>query len=222
MTMENSGHEGPSPQTGDRQSATHAQVPNPSRRRFNRAGVGASAVVLTLASRSVLANVACTTASGFTSLNQSSRGEAAPVCTGATPEIWMTRALWPVDKATVFSTIFGFANASLKAGPPITVAGIPETQTGGGKNGLKLDEATLLQAMFGSDTKSVVKYLIAALLNARGNYNAYPTDTSVIKIFQEWQSKGYYEVSAGIQWDDVAITKYLLATQTPGTPPSKV
>ena len=220
MTMENSGHEGPSPQAGDKLPVTHAQVPNPSRRRFNRAGVGASAVVLTLASRSVLANVACTTASGFTSLNQSSRGEAAPVCTGATPEIWMTRSPWPVAMTTQFSLIFGSASPSLKVGAPITVAGVSDT--GGGKSGLKLNDATLQQAMFGSDTNAVVKYLIAALLNARGNYNAYPTEVSVIKIFQEWQSKNYYEVSAGIRWNDADIIKYLLATQTPGTAANKL
>jgi len=215
MTMENPGYEGTKPTTENVQPPVTETVPNPSRRRFNRAGVGASAVVMTLASRSVLANVACTTASGFTSLNQSSRGAQAPVCNGGTPEVWMATANWPDPKNTLFSVIFGDVHPSLKVGAPITVP--PGTDTGSGDKNLKLRDATIQQALFGSETPLIIKYLIAALLNADSMKNAFPTRDNVVKIFQDWNRNTSYEVMAGLRWNTDEIIKYLKATQTPGT-----
>jgi hypothetical protein len=213
MTMENSGHEETNSAADKGQPPVAAAVPNPSRRRFNRAGVGASAVVMTLASRSVLANAACTTASGFTSLNQSSRGGTPPVCNGVTPEVWLSKPAdsWPISKDLKFVGIFGSVSNTLEVGKPLKIYGKDD---GNGAPGLKLADATLQQALFGTNTKPVVKYIIAALLNSV-TLNQFPTRESVIKIFQEWNSKTTYEPTAGVSWNDDKIIEYLRATQIP-------
>lgn len=212
MTMENPGHEETN-SAADKGQPPVVAVQNPSRRRFNRAGVGASAVVMTLASRSVLANVACTTASGFTSLNQSSRGGTPPVCNGYTPEAWLSKPAdsWPIPKDSKFAGIFGSVSNTLEVGKPLNIYG---NDDGKGTPGLKLVDATLQQALFGTDTKPVVKYIIAALLNSV-SLNQFPTRESVIKIFQEWNSKMTYEPTAGVSWSENKIIEYLQATQTP-------
>ena len=226
MTMENSGHEETKPAGDSVQPPTTGNVPNPSRRRFNRAGVGASAVVMTLASRSVLANMACTTASGFHSANMSHHGdaEAANVqCIGLNPQGWMATREWIPGRAENFTKTFGtIARDELTVGTPVA----PLMNRGTGSNGatslssstLQLKEATLEQAMSGSDTPPVVKHLIAALLNARSNKSTNPSAEIVLQIFAQWNSTSEYEVSAGVKWGTDQIIEYLSYTQTPGKP----
>ena len=218
MTMENSGHEGTSPQAGDKQPATHAQVPNPSRRRFNRAGVGASAVVLTLASRSVLADVACKTASGFTSANQSSRGTP-PICNGITFEKWLTTPDWPIPKNKLLKNYFSPIDPTLEAIGAEPVVGA--NNSAAGKKAVSLQDASLYEAMSGNKTPLVVKNLVAALLNSV-QLNAYPTLDNVQKIFKEWNLSRTYEVNAGLpKWSEQEIITYLRATQGEYFPPPK-
>jgi hypothetical protein len=112
-------------------------VPNPSRRRFNRAGVGASAVLLTLASRSALADTMCRSPSGFDSL-QPSTGAAntAAACAGKPPSWWLQQHPWPVDKNASFSAFFGDGYPGLYAGASAgasTNAGIVGASSTGGE-----------------------------------------------------------------------------------------
>ena len=79
-----------------------------------------------------------------------------------------------------------------------------------------LKDATLYQALAGSRTPVVVKNLIAALLNFKAGYNSFPTDTDVVRIFQEWQQKGYYEVRATVKWYEADINRYLASTNSVG------
>jgi hypothetical protein len=133
MTMENSGdkevRQAPDPEP----SMTHAQVPNPSRRRFNRAGVGASAVILTLASRTVLAQSVCKSPSGFISANQSAHGTEQPQCNGYTPEIWLQKDL-PILKTTSFVSVFGTFMQQIVVGQPMVASAqsMPAKSTDGG------------------------------------------------------------------------------------------
>ena len=176
MTMENSGHEQTKPAVDNVQPPAAENVPNPSRRRFNRAGVGASAVVMTLASRSVLANMACTTPSGFYSANMSHHGkaEAATVqCRGLDPNGWMTIDRWDPPRTKEFTKAFGtIARDNLTVGTPVSPLGNQSANNNGNgaanlpSSTLKLQDATLEQAIYGIDTPPVVKHLIAALLNA--------------------------------------------------------
>jgi len=118
MTMENSGEKEKVQVPDPTQSMTHMQVPNPSRRRFNRAGVGASAVILTLASRSVLAETVCKSPSGFLSANQSAHGNEQAQCNGYTPEIWLQKNL-PILQSTQFVQVFGTFSQQILVGQPV-------------------------------------------------------------------------------------------------------
>jgi hypothetical protein len=82
--------------------------------------VGASAVILTLASRSVLAQSVCKSPSGFISANQSAHGTEQPQCNGYTPEIWLQKEL-PILKTTSFVSVFGTFMQQIVVGQP-TVA----------------------------------------------------------------------------------------------------
>ncbi len=254
MTMGNTGHEKTKPVADNVQPPTAQNVPNPSRRRFNRYGVGASAAVLTLASRSVLADTVCKSPSGFDSLSPSMAANTQNSCSGQPVSQWLLQDLWPIAKDVSFASIFGNGYPSLYAGASSTaVTGTGTSATSAGKtwfepfslnsgtstpesssttsnvtknvvatsttsdnNELLLKDATLFQAMAGTRTPVVVKNLIAALLNFRAGYNSFPTDTDVVRIFQEWQKNGYYEVRATVKWFDADINKYLASTNSVG------
>jgi len=264
MTTENSEDKKMTPVTDNIQPPAHASLRNPSRRRFNRAGVGASAVVLTLASRSVLADAVCKSPSGFDSLAPSMAAtNQQNLCSGRPVSQWLLQDPWPVAKDVPFASIFGEGYPGLYAGAASAgVAAAAKSNPGrswfepfsnpntgspgngtnasngngngnGNSNGngngngvakaasndnneLLLKDATLFQAMAGSRTPVIVKNLIAALLNFKAGYNTFPTDTDVVRIFQEWQQKGYYEVRATVKWYEADINKYLASTNSVG------
>jgi hypothetical protein len=233
MTMGNSGHEETKPAADNVQPPTAGNVPNPSRRRFNRAGVGASAVVMTLASRSVLANMTCSTPSGFHSANMSQGRPGDPVinCSGLSYQGWIATKEWNPPREMTFNKAFdAVPRDDLFVGAPAMPAATTTTTTTStsDNNGvgapaitssvLKLNEATLEQAMLGSQTPLIIKHLIAALLNASTNKSTNPSVQSVKAIFKDWNVNNTYEVSAGIRWPTNKIIEYLEYSQTPGEP----
>lgn len=234
MTMDN--HEN---QPMDRQPADEAatqQGVNTSRRRFTRLGLGASGVVMTLASRSVLAQSACKSPSGFMSNNASAHGDPA-VCTGTTPAGWSASTSWPIDEKTTFVSVFGSAAAAgwtkkvnksffdteLSSSPQWSPSSSNSGNGNSGNNGqsAKADavgsetDATMRDVLNSDTTPQVVKYLIAAYLNAVSGRNAFPTTQQVLEIYREWSGQGRYEVSAGIFWYDGDILQYLQSTMGP-------
>ncbi len=231
MTMENSGHEETGRQPEDGAAMTPPQVRNPSRRRFTRAGVGASAVILTLTSRSALAQAACKSPSGFSSANLSQHNTDAATCDGVTAAAWtQPNRQWPVPKETRFVDIFGSSSLMFRTGTPqkfydafpsrVDKKDVPPGQAA---KSTSLDEATLYEALNGSETPAVVKSIIAAYLNYMAKLNTYPTDLQAIAIFKEWQANGIYTPSAGIKWTEDDIMSYLGSTQgLPFTQPGKL
>lgn len=230
MTMENSGHEETGRQPENGAAMTPPQVRNPSRRRFTRAGVGASAVILTLTSRSALAQVACKSPSGFASANLSQHNNETARCDGITAASWLDpNRQWPIPKVTRFIDIFGSSSLMFRTGTPqkfydafpsrVDKKDVPPGQA----KSTSLDEATLYEALNGSETPEVVKSIIAAYLNFKDGRNTYPTDLQAIAIFKEWQANGIYTPSAGIKWTEDDILSYLGSTQgLPFTRPSNL
>ncbi len=230
MTMENSGHEETGRQPENGAAMTPPQVRNPSRRRFTRAGVGASAVILTLTSRSALAQVACKSPSGFASANLSQHNNETARCDGITAASWLDpNRQWPIPKETRFIDIFGSSSLMFRTGTPqkfydafpsrVDKKDVPPGQA----KSTSLDEATLYEALNGSETPEVVKSIIAAYLNFKDGRNTYPTDLQAIAIFKEWQANGIYTPSAGIRWTEDDILSYLGSTQgLPFTRPSNL
>lgn len=227
MTMENSGHKETVSQPNG-QSSVPEQVTNPSRRRFNRAGIGASAVILTLTSRSVLAQSnTCASPSGFNSVKPSHDTQDLR-CDALSADRWLDpEQQWPVSKDTQFGHLFG--RSSMVFSPstpskfydpkfyaPMTARDEKAAKSNGSVGNdqvTRLDEATLPQALKNPETHEVVKYLIVAYLNFRAGYTSYPTDLQAIAIFKEWQSSGQYTPTAGIKWSTQDILTYLEATQ---------
>lgn len=223
MTMENSGNE----ETRSTVDNSQPSLANPSRRRFNRVGAGASAVVMTLASRSVLAaDALCKSPSGHDSMAPSMNPNKIPnSCAGVSPSQWLSRRQWPVDKNALFSSSFGNSGGLYADAPAALSTSSAANNTGNTSdktvvnssnsasiNGLLLNDATLVQAMSGTATPVIVKNLLAAWLNALQGYNTFPTTDQVIHIFKEWQQKTYYEVRAGVKWYEKEINDYLATT----------
>jgi hypothetical protein len=236
MTMENSGHEETKQAAADIQPPAHADVPNPSRRRFTRIGAGASAVVMTLASRSVLANMACTAPSGFHSANMSHGGlkDSRINCNGLSYQEWMSIEDWNPPKESMFKHVFGtMPRHDLMVGTSVATdtflkgkaqaPGQDKEKDKGkdkekGSDDLKLKDATLYQALCGAQSPLVVKHLVAALLNVRSNRSTYPTEDNIREIFNDWNTHNCYEVTAGVKWSTDEIIEYLTYTQTRGEP----
>jgi hypothetical protein len=192
--------------------------------------VGASAVILTLTSRSALAQVACKSPSGFASANLSQHNNETARCDGITAASWLDpNRQWPIPKETRFIDIFGSSSLMFRTGTPqkfydafpsrVDKKDVPPGQA----KSTSLDEATLYEALNGSETPEVVKSIIAAYLNFKDGRNTYPTDLQAIAIFKEWQANGIYTPSAGIKWTEDDILSYLGSTQgLPFTRPSNL
>ncbi|MET0961395.1 MAG: hypothetical protein ABWY05_01040 [Noviherbaspirillum sp.] len=213
MTMENSGHEETSREANKGQPETDAQVPNPSRRRFNRFGVGASGLMLTLASRSVLAQGACKSPSGYHSANLSGGGPVQPRCAGFTPEVWRQRGVAENLEAlkVKFNSVFSPVSSTLIVGKPVAGASATPVPSNGD---IALQAATFYQALSGDVTPDVIRHLVAAYLNFTQKLNDFPTDVETVRIYNEWATKGTYTPTAGVTWDAAKIVEYLRATQT--------
>ncbi|MBS0445808.1 MAG: hypothetical protein JSR59_07650 [Proteobacteria bacterium] len=181
-----------------RPDAPLEQAPMPSRRRLLRGGLAAAPVMLTLASRPVRAGGSCKAASAFASINLSGH-KTAGTCTGHQPPYWQGTSSWPGgcqasgSNATQFSAIFTTGNV--------------------------YPGKTMMQVMNmngTTGTSGVARYLCAAYLNASAtltpqNVLSQATATSVWTSFI---NKGYYEPTAGVQWNSDQIISWVNSTMS--------
>lgn len=163
-----------------------------SRRRFTTAGVAASGVILTLASRSVMASDKCPQSpSGFASGNQSSYGPGTNCTYGRSPGYWKNKEGWPVSTETLFQAHFNCSYGSPYRGHKL------------------LDILSPQQF----DKDKIGMHLSAALLNAKKGWTPYLTESQIKAMFTEWQSTGGYTPSAGVKpWSAAEIVEYLKST----------
>lgn len=163
---------------------------NASRRRFAKAGLGVSGVILTLASRPVLGNVVCKSPSGFLSGNASTHG-APPICQGRSPGYWKNHTNWPISIEAKFGSVFNCHPNSPYA------------------------SVTLLQILSHQkfDHHNLGMHLAAAYLNAVSGWTPFLSVETIKSMFNEWQSKGYFTPTATVQWNAEQIVTYLKATQ---------
>lgn len=159
------------------------------RRSMLRLGGGMVApVLMTLASRSAFSCYS-TTPSAFGSIN-ASRPDALKPLSGRSPEYWDNGENWPLPyiskktrhkSATTFNSVFGGIGSPCES-----------------------SNTTLLEVLkesYGSDRMQVARACVAALLNAQSGKTATVLPvSSVIEIWMEFSSKGYYEPTAGIRW----------------------
>lgn len=181
-----------------------------SRRRFAKSGLAASGVLLTLASRPVMA-CTCQSPSGFISGNASASGTQLQ-CEGLShgswknhPENWPSpykagtcssgcgqAANWTTDGATMFASVFNCNN-----------------------HGSIYSTYTMFQVLSlgGSvDSTMLGAHIVAALLNAKVGLTPVLTEAKVINMFNEWNDKGYFEPTASVEWEGGGIVTYIEST----------
>src|SRR5471030_2339332 len=171
--------------TGAAGAAPRETLADPLRRRFGRAGLGASGVLLTLACKPVLGATA-QSPSGFLSANQSTHGRP-EISNGRRPEYWCGGAHWPIAPTTRFSQVFSCGFGTTLAGTIVPRA---------------------------DDPQQLACYLTAALLNARSGRTPFLREETLQAMFLEWRSRGYFSPTATVQWGAAEIVQYLRATQS--------
>jgi hypothetical protein len=174
--------------------------PVASRRRLLQGGLSAAPVLMTLVSRPVMAG-ACVSPSGFVSANASNTGPGV-ICTGHTPEFWISVApppsQWPPGFAPnmPFNAVFNNPPYSGYAGPP------PKTLL------------QVLQLPANPPADDVARLIVAALLNAQAGLTPVLTTQLVKHIWEEYLSTGFgfFSPTAGARWNHDEIIDYLRTT----------
>ncbi len=163
------------------------------RRRFTRAGVAASGVLLTLHSQPGMAVEVCTTPSGSLSGGlQSFRGPP-PTCAGRSPGYWKNHS-WPrgCNKNEPFTRIFSCNSLNAKT------------------YGTTSQSAILDPKQW--DRNGIGRHLMACYLNVQAGLSTFQTTAMLQRIWLEYQAKGYYAPTAGVKWDGGKIVDYLQGT----------
>lgn len=161
------------------------------RRRLLRGGLAAAPVIMTLASGPVSAGM-CKTGSAYGSMNPSGAKKIA-TCGGRTPAGWTgtNHSQWPISANALFQTYFSPALAG---------------------NNVKLK--TVVDPSNGYD--AVARNCVAALLNASTSPAMTPATILGIArakaIWSSYASQGYFEPTAGIQWNSAKIVEWVTTT----------
>ncbi len=202
-----------------------------SRRRFAKTGLAASGVILTLASRPVLANtLLCRSPSGFLSGNTSSHIE--QMCFGNYPdyyanhpEAWQGTRYEPgVYDSTKSSNTNNNSNNNSNNSENSSNDKSSTSGVAGGTNQVDkwVGGTPFQQAFPGSSQfpgRSMMQVLwmnnemggqcVAALLNSALGLTPPLTEIRVVEIFLEYETKGFFEPTAGVHWYSQDIIYYL-------------
>jgi hypothetical protein len=205
------------PQVQQPESSPLKNGTDQSRRRFTQSGLAVSGVILTLASRPVLAEV-CASPSGFQSLNATANpgvshtGKHQGVCTGRSASFWMDNpGSWPAGYVSGKSQNENEGVSNKRS-------------ASSGKTGTLFRDAfrttsslyskyTLLEVLqMKNDPHQLGAHLVSALLNAAAGLTPVLSTEKVITICHEYDQKGFFEPSAGIRWYPIDIVFYLKST----------
>lgn len=192
-----------------RNAAITPALVNPGRRRFNAAGIAASGVMMTVASRSVLAEGTCNAAgpSGVGSVHTSAAPNGTvPLTCGLSPGAWMTKdqGFWPIpftdpysgtDPDSHLKGVFGIPAGfpapmgSSKPGSPATFKEVIDfTSNGQGTHG-EFYRHIAAQYLNLLKYPSISKYLTLDQLKAMATLTfAYPAGST---LWDETKVKAY-------------------------------
>ncbi|MDQ2821560.1 MAG: hypothetical protein M3Y65_14415 [Pseudomonadota bacterium] len=168
------------------------------RRRFARAGAGASGVLLTLVSQPGLACEVCRTPSGYQSAKGATGTQsrtAQVTCTGRGPTYWKNNG-WPAgcSGTKAFGSYFNCTRYGGKAFAAISCMNILSGVRNSGDKG------------------QVAMYLMAAYLNVLSKKSTFITTAALNDIWVEYSSRSVYTVTAGVTWTSYDILDYLRRT----------
>ena len=137
-------------------------------------------------------------------MHASGPGKQYPTCSGRTPGYWKQKQHfdeWPLPYAPVSEPLNG------------TTASVFHRV---GFSGNHFETMTLLEVLGeGGNAGNFValgRHITAALLNAASGKTPVLTVGMVLEIWNEYATRGYYEPTAGVQWDEEEIVTYLKST----------
>lgn len=173
-----------------------AKPPSADRRRWLKAGLSTPPVLMTVASRPVLAST-CVPPSAYVSLGASAPGMYAD-CTGYGPDTWLGNSSWPnpYSPDSRFNTYF---EPDLHGNPKFSDV---------------LDYDNIANV---SDTvHTVARYVTAALLNNASNKvpETVLRAMSIQHIWTEFARTGSFAPTRGASWSAAEIVDYLKSTMT--------
>lgn len=173
------------------------------RRRFAKAGLGASGVILTLASQPGMAadKLMCTSASAFGYLTPAShKHPAASACDGLSPGYWKNHTeMWvneysPQAKFGAVFTCYGFT-ADLAPVPLVEVLGPSKEWK---------DKFV--------DQHNVAMHIVAALLNAVSGRVPQLPKQKVFELWDIYARDQQYSPRPNVYWNGGKIVEYLTST----------
>ncbi len=200
----------PADESNPAQAADGLSAAGNARRKFARAGLGASGVLMTLASTPGMAAV-CTTPSGSLSsgMDSSPKTRKDVTCGGFSPGYYKKRSHWPRqlknDENRIFGSIF------------------PCNGTHQTLHNLKLMDVFSCDQTI--DPHNTGSHMLAAYMNMLSRSATVLTETMLNNIWTEYQNTGggkdgYYTPTVNVKWYGPDIVKYILTTfhQVPVTP----
>jgi hypothetical protein len=176
------------------------------RRRFIKGGLAGGGVVMSLASRQVLAQTGvCKTASGFTSLAASGPRTSQFVCQGRTPGYWgQSQHPWPAPYKTGRETSNHVWDSSHNATP-----------FDGTFGGSKYPGKTMMQVIWlggTGDPYQIGAHFVAALLNQAAGITTVLSASQIKAMWLQYATNGSYQVVPGVYWTPSQIVDYLKST----------
>jgi len=190
-----------------------------SRRRFTKSGLAATGVILTLASRPVLANTVCRSPSAWASANTSNHIH--EMCFGNYPDYYANNPqAW--GGTQYLPGTYKDNKEKSKSSKSTNSNGNPSS-TGSTNNVDNWIGGTQFQQAFPGSRqypgKSMMQvlwmgqplggYLCAALLNTALGLTPPLTEAQIVDMCLEYETKGYFEPTAGVHWFEGDIIYYL-------------
>lgn len=171
------------------------------RRRFAKAGMGASGgVLLTLASQPAMAALVCTSPSGALSGNLS-RHDNAVACEGLSPGFWKNHhEAW---------------QGALTNGEAKFSAQFPTTSRCAALNTYTcFDIVDPDKVVNGADANNVAMHMMATLLNVRSKRISFLNESQVMAIWNSYAATGGYKPTSTVTWGGSEIVAYLTSTMS--------
>ncbi len=169
------------------------------RRRFVKAGAGASAgVILTLASQPAMATQVCISPSGACSGNLSKHNNSI-ACSGVSPGYWKTHHYaWKAagtNGAALYNLTFPTTSRCSVLNPYTC-----------------FDIVDPIKVANGADPDNVAMHIMATLLNVRSKRISFLTESQVLAIWNSFAATGTYKPTSTVVWNGYQIVNYLKTT----------
>ena len=173
------------------QPVTAISARGAARRRFTRAGAGATGALLTVISTPGMAIDICTTPSGSLSGGLQSHAGPKPVCSGVSPGYWKNHDDWPVSKTLTYGSIFTHCSRH-KDYKSCTLINILDPQDW--------------------DKEGIGRHMVGTYLNILSGRISFLTVPQLVNMWNEFNDKGYFKPTATVKWYAYEIVLYLKGT----------